>query len=109
MHPDVKWANGMEGGFVYGRDAVRKYWHKQFEFVQGQLEPVKFEIDDRNRQVVTVNVVVRDLEGKQLMEKTVEQIFTIEDGLIRLFEISGTEPLKNSIPQLNSRTSWRNT
>ena len=23
MHPDVKWANGMAGGFVYGRDAVR--------------------------------------------------------------------------------------
>jgi uncharacterized protein YndB with AHSA1/START domain len=25
MHPDVKWANGVEGGFVYGRDAVFKY------------------------------------------------------------------------------------
>lgn len=23
MHPDVVWANGLEGGFVYGRDGVR--------------------------------------------------------------------------------------
>ena len=26
MRPDVKWANGLEGGFVYGRNAVREYW-----------------------------------------------------------------------------------
>ena len=25
MRPDVKWANGLEGGFVYGRDAVREF------------------------------------------------------------------------------------
>jgi len=29
MRPDVKWANGLEGGFVYGRDAVREYWTNQ--------------------------------------------------------------------------------
>jgi len=57
MQPDVKWANGMEGGFVYGRDAVREYWRKQ------------------------------------LLEKTVQQIFTFDSGLISLFEISGTGPL----------------
>jgi hypothetical protein len=25
MHPDVKWANGVEGGFVYGRDVICEY------------------------------------------------------------------------------------
>jgi hypothetical protein len=29
MYPDVKWANGVEGGFVYGRNAVREYWTHQ--------------------------------------------------------------------------------
>jgi len=70
MQPDVKWANGMEGGFVYGRDAVREYWLKQ------------------------------------LLEKTVQQIFTFDSSLISLFEISGTEPLHltgNANKQLNSR------
>ena len=93
MRPDVKWANGMEGGFVYGRDAVREYWRKQFEVVRSQLEPLKFETGDDDRNIVTVRLSVSDLEGTLLVEKTVQHIFTIEDGLIRLFEIDGTEPL----------------
>ena len=93
MRPDVKWANGMEGGFVYGRDAVREYWRKQFEVVQSHLEPLGFEVDENNRNVVTVHLVVRDLGGTLLLEKTVQQIFTFENGLISLFEIGGTEPL----------------
>lgn len=42
MHPDVKWANGVEGGFVYGRDAVREYWTNQYKVIQVQLETLKF-------------------------------------------------------------------
>jgi len=26
MKENVKWANGMEGGFVHGRENVREYW-----------------------------------------------------------------------------------
>lgn len=89
MQPDVKWANGMEGGFVYGRDAVREYWRRQFEMFAPQLEPLKFERDENNRSVVTVHQTVRDLAGNVLMDKTVEQIFTIENGLIKVFEIGG--------------------
>jgi nuclear transport factor 2 (NTF2) superfamily protein len=29
LSPDVAWANGMEGGFVHGHDAVRDYWTGQ--------------------------------------------------------------------------------
>ena len=47
MHPDVKWAIGMEGGFVYARDNVREYWQKQFEIIQGQLEPLEYETDEK--------------------------------------------------------------
>jgi SnoaL-like domain len=38
MRPDVKCANGVEGGFVYGRDAVREYWTNQYKVIQVQLE-----------------------------------------------------------------------
>ena len=93
MQPNVKWANGMEGGFLHGRDAVREYWRKQFEVVRGQLEPLQFETDESNREIVTVRLLVRDLAGEVLSERTVQQIFTIENGSISLFEIGGTEPL----------------
>lgn len=87
MHSDVKWANGMEGGFIYGRDKVREYWNRQFETIQPQLEPLEFETDENNRSVVTVRQTVRDLEGNLLTEKMVRQIFTFEDNLISVFEI----------------------
>jgi len=102
MRPDVKWANGMEGGFVYGRDQVREYWRKQFEIIQGQLEPLDYETDENNRNIVTVHLVVRDLEGNLLLEKTVQQIFTIENGLISLFEIGDTEPVQKMIQKMKT-------
>ena len=97
MQPDVKWANGMEGGFVYGRDAVREYWLNQFETMRPQLEPLEYEMDENNRDVVTVRLVIRDLKGDLLLEKTVQQIFTIKNGLIGLFEIGGNEPVQKLI------------
>jgi ketosteroid isomerase-like protein len=29
MHPDVAWANGLDGGHVQGYDGVRDYWARQ--------------------------------------------------------------------------------
>ncbi len=87
MREDVKWANGMEGGFVNGRDNVRAYWKRQFETVQPQLEPLEFSRDENDRSVVTVRQIVRDLAGNLVLEKTVRQIFTFENGKISVFEI----------------------
>ena len=40
MHPDVFWANGMEGGHVHGRHGVRSYWRRQWAMVDPRVEPV---------------------------------------------------------------------
>lgn len=97
MHPDVKWANGVEGGFVYGRDAVREYWINQFKSIQVKLETLEFETDESNRNVVTAHQIVKDLQGKLLANTTIQQIFTIEDGLISLYEIGETETIQEKI------------
>ncbi|MCJ8281641.1 MAG: nuclear transport factor 2 family protein [Rivularia sp. ALOHA_DT_140] len=103
MCPDVKWANGMEGGFVYGRNAVREYWTNQFKDIQVELETLKFETDENNRNIVTVHQVIKDLQGNLLADATVQQIFTIEDGLISLYEIGETETIQEMIQK--ARTS----
>jgi uncharacterized protein YndB with AHSA1/START domain len=103
MHPDVKWANGVEGGFVYGRDAVREYWTNQYKVIQVQLETLKFETDENNRNVVTVHQIVKDLQGNLLADMTVKQIFTIENDSIVLYEIGETETIQEMIQQ--TRTS----
>ena len=97
MRPDVKWANGVEGGFVYGRDAVREYWTNQFKDIQVELETLKFETDENNRNVVTVHQIIKDLQGNLLADATIQQIFTIEDGLISLYEIGETETIQEMI------------
>jgi len=103
MRPDVKWANGLEGGFVYGRDAVREYWTNQFKDIQAELETLKFETDENNRNIVTVHQIVRDLQGNVLADAIVHQIFTIEDGSICLYEIGDTETIQEMIQK--TRTS----
>ena len=103
MHPDVKWANGVEGGFVYGRDAVREYWTNQYKVIQVQLETLKFETDENNRNVVTVHQIVRDLQGNLLADATIQQIFTIEDGSLSLYEIGETETIQERMQK--TRTS----
>lgn len=98
MRPDVKWANGVEGGFVYGRDAVREYWTNQFKDIQPELETLKFETDENNRNIVTIHQIIKDLQGNVLADATVRQIFTIEeDGLISLYEIGDTETIQERI------------
>ena len=92
MQPDVEWANGMEGGFVYGRDAVRQYWTNQFTLIRSQVEPLKVEHLDDGRQMLTVHQVVNDLQGNLLKEQTVQHIYTIEHGLVRRFEIGVPAP-----------------
>lgn len=100
MRPDVKWANGLEGGFVYGRDAVRKYWIDQFKTIQPELETLKFETDENNRNIVTVHQIIRDVQGNVLADVTVQQIFTIENGLISLYEIGETDTIRERIALL---------
>ncbi|HEV7644753.1 MAG TPA: hypothetical protein VGO50_12475 [Pyrinomonadaceae bacterium] len=84
--------NGMQGGFINGREAVREYWAKQFEFISPHLEPVKFETDDGGRDIVSNHQIVRDLEGNVLLDKTVRHIFTIKNGLVEVFEIEDARP-----------------
>ena len=36
---NVAWANGMEGGHVHGREAVREYWTRQWAIVSPHVEP----------------------------------------------------------------------
>ncbi len=35
---NVAWANGMDGGHVHGREAVRDYWTRQWAIVSPRVE-----------------------------------------------------------------------
>ncbi len=87
MHPDVEWPNGMEGGWVHGREGVRAYWTRQWRMIDPHVEPVAFKSDETGKIVVDVHQVVRDLKGAVLLDRNVQHVYLIDDGLIRKMEI----------------------
>ena len=86
MHHDVEWADGMEGGSVHGRKAVRDYWTRQWQSIDPRVDPQRFE-GDSGQVVVDVHQVVRDLEGKIIADRIVRHSFQLEDGLVKVFRI----------------------
>ena len=91
---DVAWANGMDGGHVYGREAVRHYWTLQWAIVSPHVEPVAISVRGEDTVAVEVIQSVFDLEGKPLAgqshglkDKTVMHVFQVENGRIVRFDI----------------------
>jgi hypothetical protein len=82
LHPDVDWANGMEGGRVRGHQAVREYWTRQWDMIDPIVKPQRFESLPDGRVVVHVHQVVRDLDGKVIMERTVQHIYRLDGAQI---------------------------
>ena len=87
MQPNVVWPNGMEGGTVQGHDGVRAYWTRQWAMIDPHVEPKTFTPDASGRIVVGVHQVVRELSGKVLLDRMVEHVYTIKDGLIQTMDI----------------------
>lgn len=87
LHADVIWANGMEGGHLRGREAVRSYWTRQWAMIDPRVEPTRFSIDAEGEVVVEVHQTVRDLQGTVLGDRMVGHVFRLEDGLITRFDI----------------------
>jgi ketosteroid isomerase-like protein len=91
---DVVWANGMDGGYVHGREAVREYWTRQWSLVRPHVEPVGFHRTADGAILAEVRQSVRDLDGKPLQEqthglkdKTVGHLFRLRDGKVARFDI----------------------
>ena len=87
MQPHVVWPNGMEGGVVHGHDGVRAYWSRQWGMINPHVDPVSFTPDESGRIAVSVHQVVRDLSGNVLLDRMVEHVYTMKDGLIQSMDI----------------------
>src|SRR5437868_1137160 len=87
MDEDVIWANGMEGGYVRGREGVRSYWTRQWAMIDPHVEPVEFSQGPEGEVIVEVHQLVRDLNGNSLADRMVGHVFRIKNGLIKRFDI----------------------
>ena len=87
MNTDVVWPNGMEGGVVHGHQGVREYWTRQWGMINPHVDPVGFSDEESGRIAVSVHQVVKDLSGTVLMDRMVEHVYTLKDGLIQSMDI----------------------
>jgi predicted SnoaL-like aldol condensation-catalyzing enzyme len=86
MTDDVKWANGMDGGYVTGHEGVRQYWTRQFAMISSNVTPVKIETSG-DLVKIRVHQVVHDLDKNLVADETVEHCFRLRDGKISEFHI----------------------
>lgn len=93
MHPEVEWPNAMEGGMVHGHNGIREYWSRQWKMIDPHVEPVSSRQEPDGRIVLDVHQVVRDFEGKVLIDQMVEHAYSFKDGLISRMDIGAGKEL----------------
>ncbi len=86
MTDNVKWANGMDGGYVYGHDGVKEYWTRQFTMVSANVTPLNIEIENGLAKI-KVHQVVHDLNGGLLADELVYHYFQLNNNKIVEFNI----------------------
>lgn len=87
MTADVAWPNGWEGGYVYGHEAVRDYWTRQWAVLNPKVVPVTFTALPGGRVNTTVQQTVTDKAGNMIYDGLVQHVYTITNGLITTMEI----------------------
>lgn len=87
FHPEVEWPKAFEGGYVSGKDEVRKYWTRQWTEINPHVEPTGFNERPNGTLEVTVHQIVKDLQGNLMFDGTVKHIYRIQDGLLRRMDI----------------------
>jgi len=87
LDPEVDWPNGMEGGYEHGHEAVRQYWTRQWQQIDPHVDPVKIEDLSAHQYDVTVHQVVKDKQGKLLVDQEIHHKYFFVEGLVRRMEI----------------------
>jgi len=87
MLPDVEWPDGLKGGYLDDREAVREYWTRQWSQFDPSVEPVEFEEKGDLGILVKVHQVVHDSSGAIILDQYAGHRYMLENGPIRTMEI----------------------
>jgi hypothetical protein len=87
MDPEVDWPKVPEGGFVHGREQVRRHWGEQFRQANPQIEVEEVRECSDDCVEAHVRQIVRDLDGRKLADDRLVHVFTIDNDRISRMEI----------------------
>jgi hypothetical protein len=92
LAPGVDWPNGTTGGRIQGRDAVRAYWLEQWRETDPVVKPMRITFDADGTAHVRVDQLVRDLNGKILLNRQVEHVYTFDGAFVTRMQITDVAP-----------------
>jgi NAD(P)-dependent dehydrogenase (short-subunit alcohol dehydrogenase family) len=87
MDPEVDWPNVPEGGFIHGRDQVRRHWREQFHRVDPRIEVAGIAEKSDGSVEAHVRQIVRGLDGAKLSDEHAVHVFTIAGDRIKRMEV----------------------
>ena len=87
LRDDVDWPDQTRGGRLIGHAALRDYWDTNAQFIQVEVTPITFALQDDGRMLVEVNQVVRGLTGTLWSDIQVRQYYTLRDGLVSRMDV----------------------
>ena len=87
MQPNVQWSKAWEGGYISGHDEIKKYWTRQWNEINPNVEPIGFNERQNGSLEVRVHQKVKDLQGNSVFDGVVKHIYTFDDGLIKTMDI----------------------
>ncbi len=80
---DVEWPDVAHGTVLQGKDAIRRYWERQFATVDPEVEPTAF-VEAGEDLVAVIDQRIRDLHGELLMPPAVVfHRYTFDGDLVR--------------------------
>ncbi len=85
--PQVRWARAWEGDYAIGHEEVRAYWLRQWQEVNPHVEPTAIQEVADGQLEVSVQQLVKDMQGQVLFDGLVKHLYTLRDGLITQMDI----------------------
>jgi len=80
--PDARFADGLEGGMVEGRDAIRAHFIQLFETIRVELAPIDLAREPDGRLRARLQVETRGPGGGLWQDDLVTVWYRLERGLI---------------------------
>jgi hypothetical protein len=83
MTDDIEWPNVAEGTVLHGKDAIRRYWDRQFAVADPRVSPTDF-VAVGEDVVAVVDQRIFDLHGQRLVAPSVVfHRYTFAGDLVR--------------------------
>ncbi len=87
LDAEVDWPNVPDGGFVHGREEVRRHWTEQFDKADPHVEIDEIRKQSDGRVEARVRQNARGPDGQKLPEERATHVFTMAGDRIKRLEV----------------------